>query len=84
LATQFYADQHGSVPVLMRFVAGAKVELNNDTTSHAHHDDNVICEPLKRGSLAREERHDHARLTRRRDRVSAGELYLEAGLQAPA
>ena len=49
LATQFYADQHSSLPALMWFVAGAPVELNNDTTSCAHHEDNLVRELLKRG-----------------------------------
>src|SRR5579863_2388532 len=36
LATQFYSDQHSSLPALMWFVAGAPVELNNDTVSCDH------------------------------------------------
>src|SRR6185369_1706634 len=31
LATQFYSNQHSSLPALMWFVAGAPVELNNNT-----------------------------------------------------
>jgi len=49
LATQFYSNQHSSLPALMWFVAGAAVELNNDTTSCAHDHDNVIRELLKQG-----------------------------------
>lgn len=49
LATQFYSDQHSSLPALMWFVAGAPVELNNDTTSCQHQDDNVVRELLNQG-----------------------------------
>ncbi|MGC2617608.1 MAG: alkaline phosphatase family protein [Acidobacteriaceae bacterium] len=49
LATQFYADQHSSLPALMWFVAGAAVEPNNDTTSCQHDEDNVVRELLKQG-----------------------------------
>lgn len=49
LATQFYSDQHSSLPALMWFVAGAPVELNNDTTSCKHTEDNVVRELLKHG-----------------------------------
>ena len=49
LATQFYANQHSSLPALMWLVAGAAVELNNNTTSCAHDDDNVVRELLKQG-----------------------------------
>ena len=49
LATQFYANQHSSLPALMWFVAGAAVELNNNTTSCAHTQDNVVREVLRRG-----------------------------------
>ena len=49
LPTQFYANQHSSLPALMWFVAGAPVELNNDTTSCAHTHDNVVRELLARG-----------------------------------
>ena len=49
LATQFYANQHSSLPALMWFVAGAPVELNNDTTSCAHTHDNLVRELLARG-----------------------------------
>jgi phosphatidylinositol-3-phosphatase len=49
LATQFYSDQHSSLPALMWFVAGAPVETNNDTTSCEHNEDNVVRELLKRG-----------------------------------
>ena len=49
LATQFYANQHSSLPALMWFVAGAPVELNNDTTSCNHTHDNVVRELLSRG-----------------------------------
>ena len=49
LATQFYSDQHSSLPALMWFVAGAPVELNNDTVSCQHSEDNVVRELLKQG-----------------------------------
>lgn len=49
LATQSYADQHSSLPALMWLVAGAPVELNNDTTSCNHTDDNIVRELLKKG-----------------------------------
>jgi hypothetical protein len=49
LATQFYSDQHSSLPALMWFVAGAAVEPNNDTTSCQHGEDNVVRELLRRG-----------------------------------
>jgi len=49
LATQFYSNQHSSLPALMWFVAGAPVELNNDTTSCAHYQDNIVRELLKHG-----------------------------------
>lgn len=49
LATQFYSDQHSSLPALMWFVAGAPVELDNDTVSCEHSQDNVVRELLRRG-----------------------------------
>ena len=49
LATQFYSDQHSSLPALMWLVAGAPVELDNDTVSCGHPDDNVVRELLNRG-----------------------------------
>ncbi|HSY04134.1 MAG TPA: alkaline phosphatase family protein [Acidobacteriaceae bacterium] len=49
LATQFYSDQHSSLPALMWFVAGAAVEPNNDTTSCEHDEDNIVREVLKQG-----------------------------------
>jgi phosphatidylinositol-3-phosphatase len=49
LATQFYSNQHSSLPALMWFVAGAPVELNNDTISCQHTHDNVVRELLNRG-----------------------------------
>lgn len=49
LATQFYSDQHSSLPALMWFVAGAPVETNNDTTSCEHTEDNVVRELLRKG-----------------------------------
>lgn len=49
LATQFYSDRHSSLPALMWFVAGAPVELNNDTVSCAHTQDNVVRELLRKG-----------------------------------
>lgn len=49
LATQFYSDQHSSLPALMWFVAGAPVERNNNTVSCNHDDDNIVRELLVRG-----------------------------------
>ena len=49
LATQFYSDQHSSLPALMWFVAGAPVETNNTTVSCQHTHDNVVRELLKQG-----------------------------------
>jgi len=49
LATQFYSDQHSSLPALMWYVAGAPVELNNNTVSCEHSEDNVVRELLARG-----------------------------------
>lgn len=49
LATQFYSNQHSSLPALMWFVAGAPVELDNNTTSCAHKNDNVVRELLNQG-----------------------------------
>jgi acid phosphatase len=49
LATQFYSDQHSSLPALMWFVAGAPVTPNNDTVSCNHDNDNVVRQLLKRG-----------------------------------
>lgn len=84
LATQFDADHHSSLPALMWFVAGAPVELDNDTTSCAHFDDNVLRQLLKWGLLTREEKPPPCNpcFMPRRDHVSAGKLEMEAGLQA--
>jgi hypothetical protein len=49
LATQFYSDQHSSLPALMWFVAGAPVETNNDTVSCNHGNDNIVRELLNQG-----------------------------------
>lgn len=49
LATQFYSDQHSSLPALMWFAAGAQVETDNDTVSCKHSEDNVVRELLKQG-----------------------------------
>ncbi|UWZ85472.1 alkaline phosphatase family protein [Occallatibacter riparius] len=49
LATQFYAEQHSSLPALMWLVAGAPVERNNDTKSCHHHEDNIVREVLQQG-----------------------------------
>src|SRR5579871_449706 len=49
LATQFYSDQHSSLPALMWLVAGAAVEPNNDTVSCGHTEDNIVRELLKSG-----------------------------------
>jgi hypothetical protein len=48
LATQFYSDQHSSLPALMWLVAGAPVETNNDTISCQHKQDNILRELLKK------------------------------------
>ncbi|HKF45792.1 MAG TPA: alkaline phosphatase family protein [Terracidiphilus sp.] len=48
LATQYYSDQHSSLPALMWLVAGAQVTTNNDTTSCYHSSDNVVREVLKK------------------------------------
>jgi acid phosphatase len=49
LATQFYSDEHSSLPALMWFVAGAPVETDNNTVSCQHSEDNLVRELLKRG-----------------------------------
>jgi len=49
LATQFYSDQHSSLPALMWFVAGAPVTTNSDTVSCEHREDNIVRELLKEG-----------------------------------
>jgi acid phosphatase len=49
LATQFYANQHGSLPALMWFVAGAPVTTNEKTISCNHDNDNIVRALLKRG-----------------------------------
>jgi phosphatidylinositol-3-phosphatase len=49
LATQFYSDQHSSLPALMWYVAGAAVETNNDTVSCDHTNDNIVRELLNHG-----------------------------------
>jgi acid phosphatase len=49
LATQFYSDQHSSLPALMWYVAGAQVDTNNETVSCEHSEDNVVRELLKKG-----------------------------------
>lgn len=49
LATQFYSDQHSSLPALMWYVAGASVDADNDTTSCNHRNDNVVRELLRQG-----------------------------------
>jgi phosphatidylinositol-3-phosphatase len=49
LATQFYSNQHSSLPALMWYVAGAKVETDNNTTSCNHSEDNIVRELLKHG-----------------------------------
>ena len=49
LATQFYSNQHSSLPALMWFVAGAAVEPNSDTVSCNHSEDNIVRELLKKG-----------------------------------
>src|SRR5580692_3602058 len=49
LASQFYSDQHSSLPALMWLVAGAPVELNNNTVSCDHPEDNIVRELLRQG-----------------------------------
>jgi acid phosphatase len=49
LATQFYSDQHSSLPALMWLVAGAPVTPNNNTVSCNHPNDNVVRELLRKG-----------------------------------
>jgi phosphatidylinositol-3-phosphatase len=49
LATQFYANQHSSLPALMWFVAGAPVTDNNDTVSCNYYSDNIVRQLLKQG-----------------------------------
>jgi len=49
LATQYYSDQHSSLPALMWLVAGAPVETNNSTVSCQHSEDNIVRELLKNG-----------------------------------
>jgi phosphatidylinositol-3-phosphatase len=49
VATQFYSDQHSSLPALMWFVAGAPIETDNDTVACDHTEDNVVRELLKVG-----------------------------------
>ncbi len=49
LATQFYSNQHSSLPALMWLVAGAPVETNNNTASCHHDNDNIVRELSKHG-----------------------------------
>jgi acid phosphatase len=49
LATQFYSNQHSSLPALMWFVAGAPVTRNNDTVSCRYDNDNVVRALLRQG-----------------------------------
>lgn len=70
LATQFYANQHSSLPALMWLVAGAPVETDNNTTSCAHNDDNVVRELLRQGYTWK---------SYQRDMPSAGFLGLYDG-----
>jgi hypothetical protein len=49
LATQFYANQHSSLPALMWLVAGAPVDRNNNTASCNHGNDNIVRELLGHG-----------------------------------
>ena len=58
LATQFYSDQHSSLPALMWFVAGAQVETDSDTVSCQHAQDNVVRELLKQGDSWRSYQED--------------------------
>ncbi|HTU51416.1 MAG TPA: alkaline phosphatase family protein [Acidobacteriaceae bacterium] len=52
LATQFYSDQHSSLPALMWYVAGAPVETDNNTVSCDHNNDNIVRELLKHGGYS--------------------------------
>lgn len=49
LATQYYANQHSSLPALMWLVAGQEVTTNNNTTS-CYNVDNVVRHLLYRGN----------------------------------
>jgi len=49
VASQFYSDQHSSLPALMWFVAGAAIETDNDTVSCDHTENNVVRQLLKSG-----------------------------------
>lgn len=49
LATQFYSNQHSSLPALMWFVAGAPVETDNNSISCNHTEDNIVRELLQQG-----------------------------------
>lgn len=49
LATQYYGDQHSSLPALMWLVAGAPIETDNNTTSCQHSQDNIVREVLNKG-----------------------------------
>jgi phosphatidylinositol-3-phosphatase len=49
LATQFYSNQHGSLPALMWFVAGAPVTTDSNTVSCNHDNDNIVRALLKQG-----------------------------------
>lgn len=49
LATQFYSNQHDSLPALMWFVAGEPVTSNSKTVSCEHNEDNVVREVVRRG-----------------------------------
>jgi hypothetical protein len=53
LATQFYSDQHSSLPALMWYVAGAAVETDNNTVSCNHDNDNIVRELLMHGDTWR-------------------------------
>ena len=48
LATQYYANRHSSLPVLMWLVAGQEVTTNNNTTA-CYNVDNVVRHLLYRG-----------------------------------
>jgi hypothetical protein len=49
LATQFYSDQHTSLPALMWLVAGAPVAPDNNTDSCNYNNDNIVRELLRHG-----------------------------------
>lgn len=49
VAEQFYSRQHSSLPALMWYVAGAKIEPNNETVSCHHDQNNIVRQLLREG-----------------------------------